>query len=156
MDLKTSFVAAIAFGTFGISLAGTPEESHDAYQIAGTWKFHELSHDGVRQPRPNPDLQLYYRLDPDFRSTLYWTRTGERMFCQREGRWHLEGNLIHDEILKAHADNSPECAQDPDMRPGRTSVTPISIIDGEIWMSLNAGENPIIYIWRRTAFREFP
>lgn len=159
-SLKLLFVTLLGLGIHAFAMAGGPElpsEPTDARELIGQWKFTDVILEEKRQARPNPNLHMFYSLDSDGQSQLEWRRTGERAFCMRRGTWtySADGKLV-DKVEWLNPENDANCAQDPDMRLGITTRTPVTVVDGEINMVLTVGEKQITYLWKRVSRPEFP
>lgn len=158
-SLKSIFMAGLIVG-LSLTAAGggteLPSAPTDARELLGQWKFTDVIIERKRQARPNPNLNMVYALNPDGLSQLEWRRTGEKSFCMRRGTWSYQDGKLIDSVEWLSPDNTLECAQDPDMRLGITTHTPVSLVDGEINMELTVGEQKITYIWQRLSRPEFP
>jgi len=114
--------------------------------LMGTWHFTEIIYRGVRQPRPNPALHLFWKFDENARETLHWDHSDGAGFCERTARFEVVDGTLLEEVLAVNYENDPSCSSDPDMQVGRVSANPIQIYSHEIQLSLSLGDEQIIYV----------
>lgn len=115
----------------------------------GKWKFTKIRYDGVVQPRPNPTLHLYFEFDSSGTDRLYWTREGEKTYCERKAQFRCTPEFIHELVVWVNPNNSFECQKDPDMKLGQQIRSVYKMVDGNFETELGLGDKTITYIWEK-------
>lgn len=137
--IKIIFFVAVLFPT-GPAFADCP--------FVGRWHYDRIRYEGIERPRPNPTLQMYFEFDGSGISRLYWTRDGEKVFCERKSQYQCSPQEIYQIVTWVNPNNSIECHSDPDMQLGIQTRTLYRITKGELATDFNLGESKITYIWR--------
>lgn len=120
-----------------------------ASPIDGTWVFAGLRYRGELMKPPNPELHIVFDFFPDGTDRLFWWRESETGFCERRGTFTAGADSFTELITWANPDNRAECARDPDMRPGRSTVNRYRMAEGRLEIEANLGDDPIAYLWER-------
>jgi hypothetical protein len=115
----------------------------------GKWDYYKYIYKGTIQFPRDQDTHLYYEFIEGGRSVLLWKNDAERMYCERRGLFYNTDKSIVDEVVWVHPSNSRECGQDPDMRVGRTTVTPFRIVEDELHLDLPLGDDFLTYVFKR-------
>jgi hypothetical protein len=118
-------------------------------QLLGKWDYYKYIYKGTIQFPRDQDTHLYYEFIEGGRSVLLWKNDAERMYCERRGLFYNTDKSIVDEVVWVHPSNSRECGQDPDMRVGRTTVTPFRIVEDELHLDLPLGDDFLTYVFKR-------
>ena len=117
--------------------------------LIGTWSYDGYIYQDQRQPRPNPNLDLRFTFKNDGRVNLYWSRSNEIGFCEREAKYSLADNLLSQDIDWVNPQNMSECQNDLDMQLGRKSVTQIGIVEDELHFYLDLNGSEFIYVLKK-------
>ena len=113
----------------------------------GDWKWVLMHYQNHFLPPPNPNLILTYHFYPDGTDRLFWTYKNDLgVFCERKGNFTIDDGNIVDTIYWVNPDNAIECSRDPDMQLGKTTITPAKIIEGQLHLFLQFGNNHSLYL----------
>lgn len=118
----------------------------DASAVSGEWKYTEMIYKGIRQPIPNPDLNLRWTFFSNGTDRLFWDRAGAPGFCERFAHFRIENGKLIEEVFASNPRNAIECSRDQDMQVGRKTENPVDISDSEIQIHLNLGDEELVYI----------
>lgn len=130
--------------------AGESASAISQQDLIGHWQFYKKIYRGIEMPEPpEATLRLHFEFYPDGTDRLFWWHEGEGDWCERIGKYSLEGQELVDEIVWVNPKNTMECARDPDMQKGRVTRTLISLEKGDLHFHLNLGDETLIYIWRK-------
>lgn len=132
-----SFIFALLLGAFSPS------------DLAGSWVYDGYIYQGDRFPLPNPNLYLVFNFKTSSRVNLFWTRSQDGRFCEREAFYSINGDLLYQKIDWVNPDNAPDCAQDPDMQFGRESITKINLVADELHLYFNLNQEEFIYVMKK-------
>lgn len=116
--------------------------------ILGSWGLEQLFYQGQYIEPFNPDLELLFEFDGHESQRVYWTRKGSPGFCEQRSRYSFDGKSLESWIVWVNPKNAPDCAQDPDMQPGKHTRTDAEIRGGEFWLYLPFGDETLAYIFR--------
>jgi hypothetical protein len=145
MAMKTLF----SFLVFVLGFAAMAADVNDNAQIYGTWLHYRVIYKGVERDPFNPDLKLTYTFNSDGTDRLFWNRKGEEQrFCERQGNYTYENQILEDQVKWVNPANASECAQDPDMQLGKITKTPVVLKNGDMHLTMRLGEEELIYIWK--------
>lgn len=118
--------------------------------IQGRWQFYKKIWDGIEMPEPPAaTLRLFFEFSENKESRLYWWHEGEGDWCERKGEYSLQEGQLVDTITWVNPKNSRFCSNDPDMQLGRITRTPVSINNGDLWLHLHLGDDPLIFVWKK-------
>lgn len=118
--------------------------------LLGAWFFSSLIYQGSPMPRPNPDLIMQMHFLDDQTNLLRYERRDEQGFCEREARYEFDGKKLIQVVSWVNPKNNSNCASDPDMQLGSSSITPLSLVGDTLHMVLPLGEESLTYVWTRT------
>lgn len=109
--------------------------------LLGLWFFTAIIYQGQLQPKPNPFLQMTWVFEADSNTLRYW-RLDAPGFCERTALhgWDPHLQVLRQTITHAHKDNNAECAQDPDMRVGRSSESAVTVSGDVLHLNVPLGE----------------
>ncbi len=127
-------------------LGPSPARATLQNEILGRWSYDGFQFEGVRYPKPNPDLTLTLTFRPDGTNTLFWQRANESEFCERVAEYSVREEILFQKVTWVNPANGRECAGDPDMRSGLETETRISILGPELWLHLEMNGKPFYYI----------
>jgi len=116
--------------------------------LIGLWLYVSVIYQGKEMPLPNPTLQLQMIFVNSTQMKLRYSYLGESGFCESAANYvydSLKKNL-HLEVVEVHPDNAEFCQQDPDMRLGRKSETPVILKEGRLHFRLGLGEEELTMI----------
>lgn len=117
--------------------------------LIGLWLFTSLIYQGSSQPLPNPDLVITLDFYSATENRLKYYRKNEQGFCERTARFSFDGEYLVQEITQVNPLNADFCQTDPDMQLGRVSKNKLEVLGKNLWMHLDLGEEPIIFVWTR-------
>lgn len=125
--------------------------------LHGQWRFYKKIFQGQEMPEPpSANLRMFFEFSPSGDSRLWWWREGENDRCQRRGKFSVEGNTLVDEVTWVDPENTPQCAQDPDMQPGKVTRTPFRFRGEDLSLELHLNGEPLEMVWRRERFSNEP
>jgi hypothetical protein len=133
-----------------MSLQLQNQEDLSMNSLLGIWLFTSIFYQGAVRPPPNPDLKIYYTFQSESQNELYYYRTNESGFCRRWADYKInQGNLIQN-VTATDVDNNNECSLDTDMQMGNHSEVHFEIINDDLHLFLQLGEEEIRYIFKKT------
>jgi hypothetical protein len=144
MKKQILLFALIAFTVFGWGA-----RTDVSKEIVGEWEFYKVFFQGEYRPPFSEQLKIFFTFTEDGESRLYYYRTNEDGFCERKGRYFVQGNLLVDKVTWVNRENNIGCGQDPDMRLGQETRTEIALKDGDIYLYLSLKGEPLVYVWRK-------
>lgn len=118
-------------------------------EILGSWRYIAFIHEGRRVELPNRDLYLQFTFRSNGRARLYWSRASEGGFCEREAKYWIKGDFLHQETVWLNPMNRRDCQQDPDMQLGRKTADRFQLIRDELHLVFKLDRNDFIYILGR-------
>ncbi|MCB0406966.1 MAG: hypothetical protein KDD34_02115 [Bdellovibrionales bacterium] len=122
--------------------------------VIGKWQFYKVYFQGEYRPPFSEELQLFFEFTEEGKSRLYYFRKNESGFCEREGKYTVDGEFLIDEVTWVNPQNNIGCGQDPDMQKGQKTTTKIAFENGDFYLYLNLKGEPLVYIWRRLGEEE--
>lgn len=125
-------------------------------ELLGTWLFTKYKYRGNELPAPNPDLNMYFTFNPDGTNEIMYYRTGQEGFCQRKAYYNWDGQNIRQKTFWVNEKNSIECANDPDMQPGREASNHLYILDDQLNLEMPLSDEVITFIWKKTSYHPTP
>lgn len=118
--------------------------------VVGHWFYYAKVYRGIEMPEhPEATLRLHFTFDAKGESRLYWWHEGDGDYCERRGKYRLEGAEIVDEVIWVNPQNTRDCALDPDMQPGRVTRTTFDLRGEDLVFHLRLGDEPLLYIWKK-------
>ncbi|MBK9323541.1 MAG: hypothetical protein IPM97_11470 [Bdellovibrionaceae bacterium] len=99
-------------------------------------------------PPFNPNLNLTWTFFENGTDRLYWDRKGEIGFCERFANYTIENEQITEVVFAANPNNSFECSKDPDMLVGRKTTTKFKIVEQQLLLYLQLGDEELVYIFK--------
>jgi hypothetical protein len=134
---------------FGLLVFG---EAKANPSIVGEWFYYKKIYRGVEMPEPpEATLRLYFSFSENGESRLWYWHEGEKDWCERKGQYQWEDNVLKDKIVWVNPKNSSHCSRDPDMQNGGTSTAPLAVMGEDLWLTVNVGDETLIYIWKKTS-----
>lgn len=116
--------------------------------IVGLWNYESFRYRGqVHIPQSTQGLQYEFRADGTDR--LYWSLEQYDYFCEREGRFQWQSDVLTDEVIRVNPRSHDSCSSDPDMQVGRKTETPVRIEQELLILTLQLGEEKIELQFRR-------
>lgn len=131
-----------------VGLAGTGGHASPS-DLLGTWRYDGFFYQNHRYENPNPELILTFTFKADGTNRLFWYRTNDPGFCEREANYYVSQDELTQKITWANPANRSDCAKDPDMQVGRTSTVRIDTLGDELHFLLELKGEPFHYILRR-------
>ena len=98
---------------------------------------------------PNPDLTITYQFYADGTNHLHYHRKGQHGSCDRIALYEYSGEELYQQVTWVAPHNADFCSQDPDMQLGTISKTPAYIKGGQFYLTLQMGDESVIFIWNR-------
>lgn len=145
--VPAAFMAMFLGGLLSFEARSSDDKNNS---VIGLWHFVEMEWNGNRMPPRDPRLSLCFEFHSSGESRLYWTYDDGKTFCERKGVYSVSEGSILDEVVWVNPKNRSDCGDDPDMRKGRTSVTPYDWNEnGQLRLTLPMGAEDIVYIWDR-------
>ena len=117
--------------------------------LVGKWEFYKVYFEGEYREPFSKNLKIFFEFNEEGESRLYYYRTHEKGFCERQGEYRIEENFLVDKVTWLNPENNSECGLDPDMRLGNETTTPFEIKEGEFYLHLFLSGQPLVYIWKR-------
>lgn len=117
--------------------------------IFGVWIFVGLLYNGQLLPPPNPQLVIQYEFQPDGINRLHYHRKDENGSCDRTALYEFDGKELYQHVTWSAPYNAYFCDQDPDMQLGSISRTPAVIQNGQLHISVQMGNEFVVFIWDR-------
>lgn len=118
-------------------------------QLIGLWMYTGLIFHGQPAVKPSPELVIYYQFTNQTENTLFYFRQGDRGFCERKALYSATDRTISQKITEVNQSNSEVCSQDPDMQMGRLATTHFEIINDQLYLYLNLGDDELVYVWTK-------
>jgi hypothetical protein len=123
--------------------------------LVGHWQFYKKIYQGQEMPEgPSATLRLHFDFDKDGVSHLYWWHVGEGDHCYREGRYRLTGNILSEEVTWVSPANTYGCSDDPDMKLGRKTNSPVRFVGNEFVTTFHLGDEPLDLVWKKLDVEE--
>ena len=119
--------------------------------VLGAWQYAGLRYDGSFYPNPNPNLILTFSFYDDQSAHLKWEYLDDHKFCERKGIYDLKDDVLYQKTTWLNPKNHPDCAKDPDMRPGLETYTPVKCEPGELGFRLQLNGRELIYVLKRNS-----
>lgn len=145
-------MARLIFITFTLLLSQAFGSSQTD-PLEGKWYYVSTRYQGIEQPRPNPDLQLFFEFEPGGEnagiSKLQWYYSGQKGFCERKAQYQHDFSTIKEVVVWVNPENLPSCSHDPDMQLGKQAQTAFRISSGKLETDFNLGNSTITYIWEK-------
>ena len=124
-------------------------------QLIGVWMYTGLIFQGQPIAKPSPELVIYFQFINEFENGLFYFRQDQRGFCQRQATYSVEGQLLKQKIISTNSENADVCSADPDMQIGGVSQTRFDIINDQLYLYLNLGDDELIYVWSKAWSKAF-
>lgn len=137
--MKTLFSTVVLL----LGLGAIPAHSSS---VVGEWSYDGFFYDGHRYPNPNPDLSLTFTFRENGISRLYWERTDESGFCEREALYELRGEFLYQKVIWLNPKNLPSCSKDPDMHMGQETESRFEVNTEELRLFFDLNGKEFIYI----------
>lgn len=117
--------------------------------LLGIWLFTSLFYKGEVIPPPNANLKIYYIFQSESQNELYYYRTNEPGFCRRWAEYSVTNQNLIQKVTSVDSENNSECSMDTDMQMGNASQVKYEIIDDQLHLHLQLGEEQIKYIFTK-------
>ncbi len=117
--------------------------------LLGVWFFTAIFYQGEVRPLPNPYLHLTYTFLDSQTNEVFYYRENERGFCRRHANYRVVDDRIEQTVTVVDEQNNQECTLDADMQLGRWSVVKFSLVNEQLILHLQIGEEQIDYIFSR-------
>lgn len=115
--------------------------------LLGTWLFSGLLISGEWSPPLNPNLVMEFEFYKDGVSRLKYYRKDEEGTCERRALFEYDEQILVQKVTWLSKENGPRCAEDPDMQMGSETWTPVRIVENQMHMELQVGEETVILVW---------
>lgn len=128
----------------------------DLPQIIGKWQFHKMIYRGQVQDPMNPNLVMTLDFDPTGLAELFYYRTDEQGFCHRLALWYFNptNGLLYQRVTWLNPQNRSDCSQDTDMRMNQETWSPVTVVDGELHLSVPLGDEDLTLVWKKISRRD--
>ncbi len=141
------FVVGVSLFTPRAGMGGQNPRPIAAGDLLGAWSFCAYIYEGVRRPPRNPRLQISYIFHEQGRSHLYWLDRDGTRYCSRIGEYLESDGWLIDRVVEVDSENTPDCARDPDMQPGRVSRALAWRVGIEFWLEVGLSGEPLTYVF---------
>lgn len=143
LSTRSTLVALILITNLSTVQAQTPP------QLIGKWKFTSMFYRGQELPPPNPDLNLYFEFYEGGMNRLFWNRTNESGFCEREAHYEIDGSFLKQLVVWVNPENDFSCSKDTDMQMGTRSLNSFRVSPEKFELDLTLADETLVYIFTR-------
>lgn len=123
-------------------------------QLIGIWLYTFLIYRGSPIPPLDENLQMYFIFNSETENQLFYYRTGIEGQCRRTATYSFRENKLYQKVLSADPSNAPSCAEDPDMQPGRETVSDLEVTENCMYLKLPLGDETLTYVWQKSGAPE--
>lgn len=122
--------------------------------LIGIWLYTSLIYRGTPIPPLDENLQMYFIFNNENENQLFYYRTSAEGQCRRTATYSYRDNKLYQKIVSADASNAANCSEDPDMQPGRETVSDLEVTENCMYLTLPLGDETLTYVWQKTGAPE--
>lgn len=116
--------------------------------LGGEWQYDSYRYRGVVSPPADPTLIMRFQFNDTGTDDLSW-KDSSGTSCERRATFVAANGQINENVTWANPQNSADCASDPNMQVGSPSQFAYRIVNEQLEIDADLGDETITYLWRR-------
>jgi hypothetical protein len=117
--------------------------------LIGGWILSFLIYQGQQVPPFRPNIEVYYLFQNENENQLFYYDKADGSHCHRSATYQQKNHIITQKVIQVDAENHDFCSNDTDMLMNNLSEVQYDIIDNQLHLFLQLGDEPIQYIFDR-------